>query len=78
MSDSALVRNERRKLAASSLNAVASATLVGGWLPPVGLIALGNAQPGAGPFLLMAFAIALSGFIFSMASRVLGGLEDNG
>lgn len=71
-----LVRNEQRKLLASYLNSVASATFVGGWLPPIGALVLGNGKLSADPFLLMAFAFVISFAIFSFGYRVLGGLEE--
>jgi hypothetical protein len=39
--------------------------------------AMGTARPGDGPFLLMLFAFALSGLIFSVALWPLNRLEDS-
>jgi hypothetical protein len=74
---SILVRNERRKLLASYLNSIASGCAIGGSLPLFVNFAMGTARPGDGPFLLMLFAFALSGLIFSVALWPLNRLEDS-
>jgi hypothetical protein len=73
---SVLVRNEKRKLLAAYLNALASGTAIGGTLPMFAAWALGTTESVEAPFFLMIFAFVVSYIIQSAASRQLNGLEE--
>ena len=73
---SILVRNEKRKLFANYLNALASGTAIGGTLPMFAAWAIGASHAIQAPFFLMILAFAISMILFSMAIRQLNGLEE--
>jgi hypothetical protein len=74
---SILVRNEKRKLFASFLNALASGTAIGGTLPMFAAWAIGATTSIEAPFFLMIFAFVVSSILHGLARRQLNGLEDD-
>jgi hypothetical protein len=73
---SILVRNEKRKLMANFLNALASGAAIGGTLPMFAAWAIGATNSVEAPFFLMIFSFVISTMLHGMARRQLNGLEE--
>lgn len=71
-----LVRNERRKLTATYLNGLAIAVFAVGGLAPIAGLILGTVGSVAGPAILVAICLLLSGVLHWVALLMLKGMEE--